>query len=53
LALAWWNWPHDRLAEVVMDMRVLGVEAFLEKYESVEKKGPHQSLRDSFSNGEA
>jgi phosphonate metabolism protein (transferase hexapeptide repeat family) len=53
LALAWWNWPHDRLAEVVMDMRVLGVEAFLEKYESVEKKGPHQSLRDSFSKGEA
>jgi phosphonate metabolism protein (transferase hexapeptide repeat family) len=32
--LAWWNWPHDRLADVVMDMRVMAVEEFLEKYES-------------------
>ncbi len=33
IALAWWNWPHDRLAEVVSDMRELKIEAFLEKYE--------------------
>ena len=32
--LAWWNWTHDRLAEVVADMAALNVEAFLEKYES-------------------
>ncbi len=33
IALAWWNWPHDRLAEVVSDMRELSVEEFLVKYE--------------------
>ncbi len=34
IALAWWNWEHDRLAAAVDDMRVLSVEAFLEKYEA-------------------
>lgn len=34
IALAWWDWPHDRLAEAVDDMRELGAEAFLEKYEA-------------------
>lgn len=33
LVLAWWDWPHDRLAEVVSDMRELTVAGFLEKYE--------------------
>jgi phosphonate metabolism protein (transferase hexapeptide repeat family) len=33
-ALAWWHWPHDRLADAVDDMRQLGVEAFLEKWSS-------------------
>jgi phosphonate metabolism protein (transferase hexapeptide repeat family) len=32
--LAWWDWPHDRLAEVVDDMRAIDVEAFLAKYEA-------------------
>ncbi len=32
-ALAWWDWPHERLGEAVDDMRTLSVEAFLEKYE--------------------
>jgi phosphonate metabolism protein (transferase hexapeptide repeat family) len=32
-ALAWWDWPHDRLADVVVDMRELTVAAFLDKYE--------------------
>jgi phosphonate metabolism protein (transferase hexapeptide repeat family) len=31
-ALAWWDWPHERLAEAVDDMGRLGVEAFLQKY---------------------
>jgi phosphonate metabolism protein (transferase hexapeptide repeat family) len=31
-ALAWWDWPHERLADTVDDMARLGVEAFLEKY---------------------
>jgi len=31
-ALAWWDWPHDRLADVVEDMARLSAEAFVEKY---------------------
>jgi phosphonate metabolism protein (transferase hexapeptide repeat family) len=32
--LAWWDWHHDRLAEVVDDMRAMNVGAFLAKYEA-------------------
>jgi phosphonate metabolism protein (transferase hexapeptide repeat family) len=32
IALGWWDWEHDRLATAVEDMRMLDVEAFLEKY---------------------
>jgi phosphonate metabolism protein (transferase hexapeptide repeat family) len=32
-ALAWWDWPHDRLADVVEDMAALSAEKFVEKYE--------------------
>lgn len=34
ISLGWWDWEHDRLAEAVEDMRVLGVEDFLEKHEA-------------------
>jgi phosphonate metabolism protein (transferase hexapeptide repeat family) len=34
ISLAWWDWSHDRLAGVVDDMRLLGAEAFLKKYEA-------------------
>jgi len=34
IALAWWDWEHDRLAKVVDDMRMLSVEAFLERWEN-------------------
>jgi phosphonate metabolism protein (transferase hexapeptide repeat family) len=34
MALAWWDWEHDRLAGVINDMRLLSVEAFLEKHEA-------------------
>lgn len=34
ISLGWWDWEHDRLAEAVEDMRVLGVEDFLEKHET-------------------
>ncbi len=33
IALAWWDWEHDRLAKAVADMQALSAEAFLEKYE--------------------
>jgi phosphonate metabolism protein (transferase hexapeptide repeat family) len=31
-ALAWWDWPHDRLADAVEDMALLPAQAFVEKY---------------------
>jgi phosphonate metabolism protein (transferase hexapeptide repeat family) len=31
-ALAWWDWPHEQLADAVEDMGRLAVEAFLEKW---------------------
>ncbi len=33
IALAWWNWSHDKLRLALDDFRALTVEAFLEKYE--------------------
>lgn len=30
--LAWWDWPHDRLADAVEDMAALTPEAFVAKY---------------------
>ena len=32
IALAWWDWPHDKLGEAVMDMRDLPPKGFLKKY---------------------
>jgi hypothetical protein len=32
LALAWWDWPHDRLRAALDDFRALPAEAFLEAY---------------------
>ncbi len=34
ITLGWWDWEHDRLADVVEDMRLLSAEAFLEKYQA-------------------
>ena len=33
LALAWWDWGHDRLRAALIDFRSLRAEAFLEKYQ--------------------
>lgn len=32
IALAWWDWDHDRLGAALADFRALPVAAFLEKY---------------------
>lgn len=32
IALAWWDWDHDRLRAALPDFRALSAEAFLEKY---------------------
>ena len=34
IALSWWDWQHERLAETIDDMRALSAEAFVAKYES-------------------
>ncbi len=34
IALAWWDWPHERLRETLEDFRHLDAAAFLEKYET-------------------
>lgn len=34
MALAWWDWDHDRLRRALPDFRALDAEAFLERYES-------------------
>jgi phosphonate metabolism protein (transferase hexapeptide repeat family) len=33
LALAWWDWDHDRLHRALPDFRALSAEEFLERYE--------------------
>lgn len=33
-ALAWWDWPHERLRDALPDFRTLRIEAFLERYEA-------------------
>ncbi len=33
IALAWWNWSHDKLRLALHDFRALTADAFLEKYE--------------------
>jgi phosphonate metabolism protein (transferase hexapeptide repeat family) len=32
MALAWWDWSHERLRTALMDFRSMKAEAFLEKY---------------------
>jgi phosphonate metabolism protein (transferase hexapeptide repeat family) len=32
IALAWWDWEHDRLAAAIPDMQALSAESFVEKY---------------------
>lgn len=32
MALAWWDWSHERLGEALPDFRALPARAFLEKY---------------------
>ncbi|MEM6547610.1 MAG: chloramphenicol acetyltransferase [Pseudomonadota bacterium] len=32
MAIAWWDWDHERLREALPDFRALSAEAFLEKY---------------------
>ena len=33
-ALAWWDWPHDKLHRTLADFRALPAKDFLDKYEA-------------------
>ena len=37
IALAWWDWEHERLGAAVEDMRALTVEDFLAKHEAAQR----------------
>jgi len=43
-ALAWWDWPHDRLRAALHDFRALSVEAFLERYEGASGRAPQSAV---------
>jgi phosphonate metabolism protein (transferase hexapeptide repeat family) len=32
LASQWWDWPVEKIADVIPDMQTLGIEAFLDKW---------------------
>jgi phosphonate metabolism protein (transferase hexapeptide repeat family) len=32
-ALAWWDWPLDRLADAIPDMQAMTIDAFLDRWE--------------------
>lgn len=34
MALAWWNWSHEKLQATLQDFRSMSAETFLEKYEA-------------------
>jgi carbonic anhydrase/acetyltransferase-like protein (isoleucine patch superfamily) len=42
-ALAWWDWPHEKLGAVLNDFRALTVEEFVDKYEA-QSVAPQQAV---------
>jgi phosphonate metabolism protein (transferase hexapeptide repeat family) len=46
-ALAWWDWPHERLRLALDDFRALSAEAFLDRYEAQ----PQLRLADAAAGG--
>ena len=41
-ALAWWDWPHERLHAALADFRALTAKQFLDAYETpAPVVGPH------------
>ncbi|ADZ70303.1 DapH/DapD/GlmU-related protein [Polymorphum gilvum] len=32
MEIAWWDWPHERLAAALPDFRTLAIDAFIEEY---------------------
>src|SRR5215813_13815639 len=38
-ALAWWDWPHERLRAALPDFRALSAEAFVDRYQNPREDG--------------
>jgi phosphonate metabolism protein (transferase hexapeptide repeat family) len=36
-ALAWWDWPAERIAKAIPDMQALPIEAFLDRWEKIDR----------------
>lgn len=32
LEIAWWDWPHEALRHTLPDIRLMSIDAFIEKY---------------------
>lgn len=45
VALEWWNWDHESLRRALPDFRKLGIEEFLEKYETAGAHHPDPRQR--------
>lgn len=43
-ALAWWDWPLDRLADAIPDIQNLPIEAFLDRWEGLVEPQPGTPL---------
>src|SRR6202162_4433374 len=43
-ALAWWDWPHERLRAALADFRALSVEAFLDRHEGAGGRTPQSAV---------
>jgi phosphonate metabolism protein (transferase hexapeptide repeat family) len=41
-ALAWWDWPHERLRAALADFRALSAEAFLDRHEALAEQSRPQ-----------
>ena len=48
-ALAWWDWPHARVASALDDFRRLSVEEFLDRHEA---GGSHESFAGTSRDGD-
>ena len=42
IGLSWWDWPHERIGQVLKDFRALSAEQFLDKYEGAALPAPAQ-----------
>ena len=49
MRIRWWDWPHEKLAETLVDFRKLDAPAFAAKYDSEKKEKRHAEHGKEFS----